>query len=391
MISVKVYTRLEDIGRLAPYWRQLECRCPEPFTYFQSYDWCRTWLDTFTASASHERKPHIVAVWRDGRLAALWPGMVTSGLSGTRTITVLGAPHSQYSTALYDPALLDGAVVKALSQSLLEVGAGDVLCLSAIPECSLLGSIVARTDQGTQDNCTAVLDLAAYTSWEHYLTTLSGDHRRKRNQRRNKLGRCGELTFRAVHPGEADYRELLVACLTWKRQWLAETGRYSQGLSVNGHDAFLARLNGERAGPSGAVLFALEVSGRPVAIEFGFLHSHSYYAYLGSFDWELRAYSPGKVAMEMCQRWLIEKGFKSYDLLGNPAEYKATWSNRTIPLASASHSFSLKGHLIGTVWTSQVKPGLKRLYGSLPQGLRRAVLTRTLGLTFSTALMMEAA
>jgi CelD/BcsL family acetyltransferase involved in cellulose biosynthesis len=75
--------------------------------------------------------------------------------------------------------------------------------------------------------------------------------------------------------------------------------------------------------------------------------------------------------MDMTVCWLIENGVKTYDLLGNPADYKENWSNRTLGLQTYALPASLAGRAYASLWTARLRPGLKRLYYGLPFRLRR--------------------
>ena len=349
----------------AAAWRDLEARAADPLTYFQGYDWCECWIAAF---AGPKCRPEIHTLWQGERLVAVWPLMLTGG--ALKRLEPLGWPHSQYANLLADPALGADAVAMLLDGI---SGAGhDLALLDGVPDGSALADILIEAPPLTPlAGSAAMLNLAAFATPEAYAAGLSKTQRRNRNRRRNALARHGALSFGVHFSGEAGFAEGVEACVRLKHQWLRETGRRSTGLAFEGFDRFLAALPGDRAALSGACLSLLKAGDRIVAGEIGFLHHGHYYAYLGAFDWALREASPGKVQMDMTVCWLIEHGAKTYDLLGNPADYKDSWSNRTLGLKTYALPANIAGRAYAGLWTARLRPGLKRLYLGLPHGLRR--------------------
>lgn len=361
------------MAEAAAAWRDLEARAGDPLTYFQSADWCLKWIETF---AGPKCRPEIHTLWQDGRLIAVWPLMASGG--ALKRLEPLGWPHSQYANLLTDPLYGGGATAGLLAR----LAGHDVALLDGVPDGSALAGLLGETPPlASLANSAAMLDLSAFATPQAYADTLSKTQRRNRNRRRNALAREGALSFAVLFPGDAGFAEGVAACVALKRQWLRETGRRGTGLAFEGFDRFLASLSGDEAALSGACLSVLKAGDRLVAGEIGFLHHGHYHAYLGAFDWALREASPGKVQMDMTVCWLIGRGVKTYDLLGNPADYKDSWSNRTLGLQSYALPASLAGRAYAGLWTERLRPGLKRLYYGLPYRLRRlAQIGQSLGL-----------
>ncbi|MCR6498959.1 GNAT family N-acetyltransferase [Shinella sp. CPCC 101442] len=357
---------------MAAAWRDLDACAGNPFTYFQSADWCLKWIETF---ASPKCRPQVHTLWRDGRLIAVWPLMLSGGV--LKRLEPLGWPHSQYANLLTDPAY--GGVTARL---LTGLAGHDLMVLDGVPDGSALAGLLGETPPlASLANSAAMLDLSAFATPQAYAETLSKTQRRNRNRRRNALAREGELSFAVLFPGDAGFAEGVATCVAFKRQWLRETARRGTGLAFEGFDRFLASLSGDEAALSGACLSVLKAGDRLIAGEIGFLHHGHYHAYLGAFDWALREASPGKVQMDMTVCWLIERGVKTYDLLGNPADYKDSWSNSAVELQSYALPASLAGRAYAHLWTARLRPGLKRLYYGLPYRLRRlARVSQSFGL-----------
>ena len=372
VVTYRCLTTLNEVDSIASAWRALEKRCGDRLTYFQSFNWCRNWVATF-AGESAVLRFRIETVWCDGGLVAVWPLMVQT-VGGIRVLQNLGAPHSQYCNLLCDDERLADAIINTLLTRIEAEPACDVAVFHPVPQRSKLAHLLGTrpTIRGYNGN-SALLDLTAFADSKSYRAQAGKLKKRNRNRRRNQLARHGELKFEVVWPSDPRFETLVRKCAAMKRQWLNETGRTSSGFSVNGFEDFLATLAGDEESLSGACLSVLSVGETVVATELGFLQNGHYYAYIGSFDWDHRHLSPGKVQMEMTVCWLIDKGAAVYDLLGGEGDYKGSWTDRTIALDGYSLSFSWKGRVYASAWLPVLRPLAKRLYQSFPDGLRRLV------------------
>lgn len=366
---MRVLGTLDEIEAIAEAWRALEVHCADPLAYFQTYDWCRNWVQQFGGRLG---QPYVVTLWRGESLIALWPRMVVDA-AGIRRLETLGTPHSQYCGALVRRG---GAALPEIAQLLQEatrVSGCDVTVSRAVPDGTALAEILAEKPAVPGSaNVASMLDLSGFQSPESYTAALGRLQKRNRNRRRNHLARLGDLDFTVLWPDDPQFVALVKTCTEMKRRWLAETGRFSVGFSAEGYEDFLADLPGDAARLEGACLSVLRAGGRVVALELGFVRQRHYYAYVGGFDWDLRDLSPGKVQMEMTVGWMIDQGVQAYDLLINPAEYKNSWTNRTIAVTTRAQALTWKGRVYSQAWLPSVRPALKRLRERLPMLVDRA-------------------
>ena len=293
-------------------------------------------------------------------------------VSGIRVLQNLGAPHSQYCNLLCDDEILATVVTKSLLSRIEAEPDCDVAVFHPVPQRLRLAQILGgrATIRGYHSN-SALLDLTTFADGESYRSHGGKLKKRNRNRRRNHLARLGALRFEVVWPSDRRFEALVRQCALMKRRWLAETGRTSSGFSVDGFEDFLASLAGDAESGSGACLSVLSAGDAVVAMELGFLQNRHYYAYIGSFDWDLRHLSPGKVQMEMTVCWLIDNGAIAYDLLGGEGDYKQSWTDRTIALSGYSLSFSWKGRFYAKAWLPVIRPLAKRIYQAAPEPVRR--------------------
>ncbi len=364
--------QLSGMEAVADQWRALETRSGTTLCYFQTYDWCRAWAEAF-AGPDSGNEIFIQTAWRGEEMVAVWP-LVIFSRTRLRRVATLADPYSQYSNVIFDPTQITDSELEGFIAKALAAARADVASFDAVPARSALarhlgvhpGSVTGH------DNESLILDLTAWPSSDAYNAQLTRDQRRRRGRMRRQLAERGELNFEIIWPGDPRFEALVYRALEMKREWLKATGRLNVGMMV-GSENFFTRLSGDEATLNGAVMSVLSAGDRVAGIEIGFLQNRHYYGYLGAFDWELAAYSPGKTQVEMTICWLIDRGVNSYDWLVNATDAKRSWSNRSEPLKSFAVPFSFKGRIYAEAWLPNLKPALKRAYYAMPEGVRRLV------------------
>jgi CelD/BcsL family acetyltransferase involved in cellulose biosynthesis len=361
---------LSGMEAVAERWRALEARAQTPLSYFQSYDWCRAWVETFVKEGDG-KSIYIQTAWRGEDMVAVWP-LTILNRAGLRHAITLGEPYSQYSTVICDLAQMSDTELEGFIKHALKMADVDVTAFDAVPARSALarhlgvhpGSVTG------QDNESLILNLTPWSSAGVYLESLTRDQLRSRERRRKQLARQGQLSFDIIWPDDPRFEPLVHRAIEMKRDWLKGTGRISIGLMADA-EHFFSKLSGSEKHLSGAVVSVLRTGEKPVAVEIGFLQDRHYYGHVGSFDWQVAALSPGKVQIEMTIRWLIDHGVISYDFLANATDYKRSWSDQSEPLKSFAVPFSWKGRIYAEAWLPTIKPALKRAYYAMPGGVRR--------------------
>jgi CelD/BcsL family acetyltransferase involved in cellulose biosynthesis len=362
--------QLSGMEAVADRWRALETKAGTPLSYFQTYDWCRAWVETF-AGPDSGKALFIQTAWRGEDMVAVWPLMIFTR-TGLRHAATLGDPYSQYSNVIFDPTQiteseLEGFITKALAAADVDVAAFD-----AVPARSALarhlgvhpGSVTG------QNNESLILDLTPWSSASAYAAGLTRDQRKNRERKRKQLAQQGEIGFEILWPDNPEFAPLVRRAIEMKRDWLKTTGRLSVSMMGSPED-FFSQLPGSKEHLSGAVMSVMRVGGQVVAIEIGFLQNRHYYGHIGSFDWDFADFSPGKIQIEMTIRWLIDQGVARYDFLANATDYKRSWSNLSEPLKSFAVPFSFKGRIYAEAWLPSLKPALKRAYYAMPARIRR--------------------
>ena len=361
-LQVECLRSLAEAEAFAPAWRALEDAHAVPLDWFQTSSWCLSWL----RHLGHDGIAPRILVLRDGGEAiAVWPLMIETERFGLRILRSLGDPHSQYSGILCRNGTLEPAHVELLQSALLSLVDADAAVIKLVPADSPLARVLpAGSCVEALGTSASVLTLAGFRTAADYVARLSKARRRSRSRRNKGLADRGAVSFRALLPDHPDYDQVLTRAMTFKKSWLARTGRVSLGLSMPGHAAFLAGLG------KGPVLFELALNGETIAAELGFLRNRHYYSYLGSFDWAWRDFSPGKAQMDHAIEWLIEHGAEAYDLLAHRTSYKDAWSDTEIPLHGHVVEITTRGAIYARCWINTARPALKRAMASIPDEYR---------------------
>ena len=372
-------------------WRELEQRCGELFIAFQTADWCLTWIRSHLHNTmDRPAEPMVFVVRKNGEAVLVWPAMKVRSRIGVRLLVSLSSPLGQYSNVVVDRSAISRRLASRALRDAIKFAKVDAAALDAIPDGSMLQSLTKQ--RGIPEvfhKESAILDIGKREDMTSYLDALPKKTRRQRNQRRNKLMRMGELEYR-VHPGgSAEYKYLISRALEMKNEWLRQTGRNAQTLSAPSTVRFLGELSGDLNTSdefaNGAVAHGLYLDDKPIAIEIGLCQGKHYYVYLGAFDWSFRKYSPGKVQMEYSQKWAHEAGVHVYDFLGEPADYKAHWTNTACRIQSSHIPASLLGLAYCATWKSVLRPVMKSGFAKLDPRYRKMLIAAVTAVTGSSA------
>lgn len=362
---------LEDISARATAWLRLDAASQAGHCYFQSHDWCRAWLEQHGDEGC---TPFVIMLLRGNEAVAVLPLMRCTEFGIVRVLRPLGDPHTQYGNVLTQAGTLTACETALLRHTLQSEGRADSIIINYIPEGSPLADVLGPETRARElDNAAAQLDLSAPRVSGDQLAGLSKNQRRARRKSQAILGELGPLRLDVLRPGDSGYVSAIHHCVALKKNWIKHTGRIGSGLDYEGHAEFLARLPASTS-RDGGIVFALKAGEATVAYEIGFLQRGHYYSYLGAFVWGLRHASPGTLQIEMTLDWLAANGAKTFDLLGNPVEYKALWSNREVALSCHVCDLSALGRLYSRLWVRSARPMLKAAYHRLPTSVRRAAV-----------------
>lgn len=360
---------LADMDAWASRWRALDAASSAPHRYFQSHDWCRTWM------ANHiDRRisPFVLLLLRGEALIAVLPLMKVRSAAGIQVLRALGEPHTQYGNVLTVAGQLSADESMALRSAVFGANGIDSIIVNYVPDGSPLTSILGSETRARElDNTAAQFDLRSIASPQDHRSSSTKSRRRARRKAETALGEFGDISLKVLRPGDEGYGDAIARCITLKKTWIKHTGRIGAGLDYDGHARFLAALPAT-VSRDGGIVFVLKAGPVAAAYEVGFLQDGHYYSYLGAFMWSLRHASPGTLQIEMTLDWLMHQGVRTFDFLGNPMQYKTQWSNREVALTCHIHNLTRAGRLYTSLWVRRIRPRLKSLYHLLPAPARRS-------------------
>ena len=375
--SIQIVDNLETLYAVRKEWLALENRANDPLAYFQSFDWCEKWCRIFAPDAlKHGGSIHIAMIRKDRELAAILPMAIENRKRMALVLRFIGEPMIQYSKVLMDPELLDQNTLRKCLEQICSNARCDAVWLDHIICGSPLHACLKHEEcYASPDAYASAISLTQFENLEAYRSSLSRSSRKSWNRRRRKLEEMGKVSVQIVDGRDPHFYFLCELALQQKLVWLEKSGLPYGKLEDKRMLRMLGELGVDNGTHSGVVAFALNLDGKPVALEIGFWCHDHYYSYLGSYDWEMRAFSTGKLLMESAIGWAIDRGFSAYDLLGNPSEYKDALADKRIPLAAYAHGKTLAGSAYARIWRPRVKPSIKQSITTLPAALRQCLFT----------------
>ncbi len=265
----------------------------------------------FALAVGEVRPDARVAVWRDGRRASGFLGFHRTAGGFARPI---GAPFSDYQALVSQPDF---------------PGAFEALEAAGLNGLRLTGLIdpheVFRRD--LRPILAHRINLSA--GGEAYLAGLwasSGNRWRnyKRYSRRIE-GEVGPLNVRAPDTSTSTFDALFA----WKRRQLAGAGLHDF-TSAPWIQALMRRLFEIRDEAFGGLLVSLYAGDRPVAAHFGVRQDGWYHPWLGAYDPDLAACSPGLIHQTLAAAATAKIGIHTYDLGPRADRSKAMFANAAV-------------------------------------------------------------
>lgn len=362
---VAAATSLKQMDKLEQSWKTLELRAGHCFHAFQSFEWCRAWVEQFAGAGA---EPLVVTVRQEGEVKLVWPLMRTR-VGPFVILRWLSDPFCQYGDVL-----AADANAKALMGVAWRWIAGrriaDVVRLRHVRADAVAQDFLASHFQ--RDGETGVapfLDLAHYPCEASYEARYTKMQRRRRKRIRSELERLGPLKFEMAARGR-NFDAVLERTLAAKRTWLSQRGLYSRPLASDRIGGFLRRLT-EIEGNLKLVASVLSAGDRPIAYEVGLRFKGRHYGFITAHDPALTDASPARLHMDLSQRRAIRDGLHTFDLMVPNDPHKASWSSGTVSVADHHAPLTVRGHLYAATYLRALRPAIRRAYYAAPASLRR--------------------
>jgi CelD/BcsL family acetyltransferase involved in cellulose biosynthesis len=329
MSDIEIVSGYDAILALEPVWHDVGMRVGGAGA-FEQFELVRQAAEAISRDGG---EPLVASIRQDGLAMTLLP-LRRERIIGSRAAVPLVYPLAQYTNTV-GWAIAPGDM-PPLCNELSKVGL-DILLLRKVREDSGLHDALAAHGQSQNAGEAALyIDLNAYKTFAAYEASFSSPTRRNRRQRRQKLeATLGPLSFDVLFGKEAT--EAFDTALAWKRDWLAKRGISSPVFDAGAWEKLLRSAVSSGA----AVVTALRAGDVPTAIEVGFCERDTYVSYLGAFDPDLAAFSPGQEQMLRTIAWAFEQGFSRYDLLAPADGYKRQWARTETSVAIDDYAVAL--------------------------------------------------
>jgi CelD/BcsL family acetyltransferase involved in cellulose biosynthesis len=186
-------------------------------------------------------------------------------------------------------------------------------------------------------------------SWDEFLAGQSHRFRKSLRHSRNRLLRHHELSSRYADSATLG-RDLDVAF----RLHRARFGKHRGCLFCGEHEAFQRKFATVALERGWLRLLLLEVDGKPVCCEYGFLFENAYFAYQGGRDPAWDRESVGFLLEVESIRRTLEEGAAEYRFLGGEEDYKYRFQTDDPRLETVAVPASRGGRVactaLGSAW-----------------------------------------
>lgn len=316
-------------------WNELFERAGQAHQVFQSFPLLRAWLRCY--GGRYDRLVTIT-VRQDGRLVGALP-LAGKSLLGIFRLQVMGAPVSQFSDALVDPAAR-GNVARTLLRAALNLDA-DLLELRRLRADSALRS----ADGGGE--CFIFESLGA--PYACLATRVDGDQpgpaysARERSNHRRRLRRLrerGELTLRSYGPGEPA-ASLALKAVELKRLALQRQRIFAPAVTSPQFARFFAELASDP--DSGLVVSTIEIDGKSVGIDLSLLCKDVGFGHVLATEKSFEREGLGTLLIQHVLVVMKDKGAGVFDLLAPSDPYKLRHADGLTEVESRAYPMTTKG------------------------------------------------
>lgn len=326
-LELEIIRSAGDLSVLAEEWNDLAIRCPGYFLS-QTFQWAETAWETIARLRGREL--NCVTLRSEGRLVAVWP-LVVSRDRGLRTIRPLGFEGSEYCAPLIEPGEEAEGRIAFLWQAAAR--SADLAVLPHVRADSPLAGMLkaGRHWCVTSSVAAPYLARADYLDWAAYYKTIGSKLRYEIRRGGRRLAEQGEAVLERASP--ADCAALIDWMLDHKKRWLARSNLTNDWIARPDYRDFLVKLATREDATGGAMLFALKLSGVPIAAALVGVDRSRVEGYVIAYDLEWNFSSPGQIFTKRLLQWAFERGL-DFDFRIGDDPYKRRWANRSCDTVS---------------------------------------------------------
>jgi len=328
MLTVDRIDSVERFEQLRPEWNGL-LEASASNCVFLTWEWTCTWWKRLC----EDRRLHLLAVRRSGRLVGIAPlafrprrlarllpfpalEFLGTGSVGSDYLDVIAHPEEEREVT---PTLAEYLARRKLTLELGQVRSTVTRARALAMELAQRGWMLSHVKT---DVC-PYIDLSEHT-WESYLASLGSAHRYNFQRRMKNLCRRFDVRFERVDSEERRREAMRLLIDLHRRRWSERGGTsafHTPGLVAFHED--LGRLALEQGWLR---LYLLLLDGHPAAALYGFKYGGEFYFYQSGFDLAFAKHSVGLITMGLAIKSAIAEGVRCYDLLHGDEPYKYHWA-----------------------------------------------------------------
>lgn len=314
--------RIEDpevLAALEPDWLRL-WTASATATPFQRPEWLLAWWTAFAPG-------HLAAVVvrRGGRLVGLAPLYREATPDGARLLPI-GIAASDYLDILVDSSERDAALA-ALSDTIAAVSLWSELELGDLPPDAAALDLrfgPDLRDETVDHHACPSVDLTGPTDDDAMPLSVPAAWRRNLRRARRLAEESGGLEIRSFEQDPEGFLAILDRLHARRWQSRGEDGVLADARVRSFQRDALRRL----AAAGLARLTVALIGGRPAGAYYGLADAGTTYAYLGGFDPDFAAASPGAILIADAMADAVRKGLGRFDFLRGREDYKYRWGAR---------------------------------------------------------------
>lgn len=310
---VEVITSIERLRDLEEAWNELWARSPDS-TSFQSPQWIIPFLTCFETGPLHA-----IALWHGGRLECL--AIFTLDWDGTETVRarLAGDGLSDYLDGLFAPECAATAATVVLDGLLAEEIFPD---LRRLPESSPFLSVLHSSGVGRIEHDEPCPVLALDTGGDELERSVPHRQIEKLRYYRRRAEKLGRLRIENA-TAETLQAQMTVLFELHQARW-RRAGEHGV-LRAPEVQRFQREATRRLLEDGRLRLFTLRIGEVPAACLLGFADRDRFSFYIGGFNPDLSAVSPGTLAVAHAVQSAIREGSSCFDFLRGRERYKYWW------------------------------------------------------------------
>jgi CelD/BcsL family acetyltransferase involved in cellulose biosynthesis len=330
MISVREVRSAAELAELRGAWQELLESSPVR-NVFATHEWMSTWWKHFGAG----QRLLVLVLSRGREVVGIFPWWIgrTARAGGVfRKVGFLGTGLSDYLDVVL-PAPTPQVFQAVLDYLERTRGGWDFLDLREIPEGSATAQTLAACIAERGRDVEILGDskcpyLPIESDWSTYAAARMGKHSRKHvRNRRKRLEVAGDVQIRVVEDLRDPAPLHRIAGMT-ERETDGGGGRRRAIFADPRSRAFFQEISTLFAERGWLHLAMLDVNGRTIGYDYGFVYDRKYALYFTGFDPAFSELSPGRVLIQEVLEGCFARRLQEVDFLRGVEPWKSAFTDR---------------------------------------------------------------